>query len=84
MHDAARSGAHVASLQEDQRGHHDLFALDRQVYEMNRDNLAISASDYISILMDGTYQPAFGIPHFVKVKKGTEGHALKVKLIGIK
>lgn len=50
---------------------------------MAKDNAAISPSDYMSIVVDGADQSAFGLPHFVTVTKDTKGHAIKIKLVGL-
>lgn len=50
---------------------------------MNRENSAISPSNYMSLFVDGADQSAFGLLHFVTVTKDTKWHALKVKRVGI-
>lgn len=48
---------------------------------MNRDKTSIIPLDYMSIVLDGADQTAFGLPHFVSITKDTKGYALKVKPI---
>lgn len=67
----------------DRKSHYELIAAARQAYKVNRENSAISLSDYMSLVLDRADQSAFGLPHFVTVTKETKVHTLKVKLIGI-
>lgn len=50
---------------------------------MNRESSAISPFEYMSLVIDGADQSAFGRPHFVTVTKNTKEHVRKVKLVGI-
>ena len=63
--------------------HYDLVAKERQAYKMNKDKSLLNPSEYMSIVVDGADQSAFGLPHFVNITKDTRGHALKIKLIGV-
>ena len=38
---------------------------------------------YLSIIVDGADQSAYGLPHFCTLTKDQRGHAMKVKLVGI-
>jgi len=83
MQQAVRTGAEMSMIQSDRRAHYKLIATERQAYKMNQDKSAVSPAEYMSIVIDGADQSAFGLPHFVAVTKDTSGHAIKVKLVGL-
>lgn len=56
---------------------------ERREYYKKRDNAVIHPEDCCSIIVPGADQSAFGLPHFVTKRKVENGHALKVKLIGV-
>ena len=73
----------MTEIQAAQKIHYDHVATERKAYKMNKDNAKINPSEFMSIVMDGADQSAFGIPHCVTMTKDTKGHSIKVKLIGI-
>ena len=83
MRTGAKTGARLAQIMADKKAHYDLVATERQAYKMNQDNAKLNPSEYISVVIDGADQSAFGLPHFVTITKDTKGHSLKVKLIGL-
>lgn len=56
---------------------------ERLSYKKNRDRAILDPNNYLSIIVDGADQSAFGLPHFTVKTKSERGHAIKVKLIGV-
>lgn len=56
---------------------------ERMAYALNRDRARLEPSKYLSCIIDGADQSAFGLPHFITPVKSARGHALKVKLVGV-
>lgn len=68
----------------EQKARHDAFiSRERMAYTVKRDRARLEPSSYLSIIIDGADQSAFGLPHFVTSVKSARGHSLKVKLIGL-
>ena len=61
---AAKTGTRLAQIQEDRDRHVQLVATERQAYKMNQDNAKLNPSEYMSLVIDGADQSAFGLPHF--------------------
>lgn len=56
---------------------------ERLSYKKNRDRAILDPNKYLSLIVDGADQSAFGLPHFTVKTKAERGHAIKVKLIGV-
>ena len=48
-----------------------------------RDKARLQPDQFLSIIIDGADQSAFGLAHFMVKSKDDRGHALKVRLIGL-
>ena len=56
---------------------------ERVQYKMKRERAILHPNKFLSIIIDGADQTAFGLPHFVVNTKESRGHALKVKMVGL-
>lgn len=61
----------------------ELFAAESYAFKANQDSDKLNPAEYMTILINGLNQPAFGLPHFVTKIKDIKIHSLKVKLIDI-
>ena len=63
--------------------HLDFINRERMMYTLRRDRARLDPSSFLSIIIDGADQSAFGLPHFTTSVKTARGHSLKVKLVGL-
>ncbi len=73
----------LKQIQEQKKQHNEFIARERREYKKKRDMSKLHPSDYLSIIVDGADQSAFGLPHFMVKTKDDRGHSLKVRLIGL-
>lgn len=83
LRNGVTNATRMSEIQNARKAHYDLVATERQAYKINQDNAKLNPSEYMSLVLDGADQSAFGLPHFVTITKDTKGHCIKVKLIGI-
>lgn len=55
---------------------------ERLEYKKRRDSAILNPSEYLSLIIDGADQSAYGFPHFAANTKVDRGNAMKVRLIG--
>lgn len=70
-------------LRQKKREHLDHIARERREYKKKRDKAKLQPERFLSIIIDGADQSAFGIPHFIVKTKDDRGHTIKVRLIGL-
>lgn len=80
---AIREKRSTKELVEQKRAHLSFIARERLEYKKKRDMSKQESSRYLSLIIDGADQSAFGLPHFTVKTKSQTGHAIKVRLIGI-
>ena len=56
---------------------------ERIEYQKKRDRSKLHSKEYLSIIIDGADQSAFGLPHFTPNVKNQRGHAMKVQFVGL-
>ena len=56
---------------------------ERLQYKKKKERAMLQPSDYLSMIVDGADQSAFGLPHFSVETKAERGHSIKVKLVGV-
>ncbi len=85
VHDAAsaRDFKSLAIYRKKKSEHNGLIAMERREYKKKRDKAKLQPDQYLSIIVDGADQSAFGLPHFMIKTKDDGGHSLKVRLIGL-
>lgn len=85
IHDAAsrRNYKNLALLRRQKVEHNELIAQERREYNKKRDKARLQPDQYLSNIVDGADQSAFGLPHFMVKTKDDRGHSLKVRLIGL-
>ena len=81
LRQAAVSVTRLAQILADRNRHVNLISNERKAYKTNQENDNLNPSEYMSLVVDGADQSAFGLPHFVTVAKKTKCHSLK--LIGV-
>lgn len=69
-------------LKSRKRAHIQAVMKERLEYRKKREKAMLHPRRYISFIIDGADQSAFGIPHFCTNVKSTTGNAMKVRLIG--
>lgn len=62
--------------------HVEIVARERRFYKKKRDEAILDRSRYMSIVIDGADQSAYGLPHFCVHTKAEPGMAIKVRLVG--
>ena len=77
------SGANTSSVKDRRKKHIQFVARERMEYQKKKDRARTHSNDYLSIIIDGADQSAFGLPHFTTSTKSQRGHAMKVKLVGL-
>ncbi len=85
IHDAAarRDFKSLAIYRRKKAEHNELIAKERREYKKKRDQARLQPDQFLSIIVDGADQSAFGLPHFMIKTKDDRGHSLKVRLIGL-
>ncbi len=85
IHDAAarRDYKSLAVYRRKKAEHNELIAKERREYKKKRDKAKLQPDQFLSIIVDGADQSAFGLPHFMIKTKDDRGHSLKVRLIGL-
>ena len=83
LREAILQGRDTSTIKEQRKLHLDFVFRERMEYHIKKDRARLNGSEYLSIIVDGADQSAFGLPHFTTKNKSQRGHALKVKLIGI-
>ncbi len=85
IHDAAsrRDYKSLALYRRAKAEHNELIAKERREYKKKRDRAMLQPDQYLSVILDGADQSAFGLPHFMVKTKDDRGHSLKVRLIGL-
>ncbi len=85
IHDAAarRDFKNLAIYRRKKAVHNELIAKERREYKKKRDQARLQPDRFLSIIVDGADQSAFGLPHFMIKTKDDRGHSLKVRLIGL-
>ncbi len=73
----------VTLLRRRKAEHNDYIARERREYKKKRDKAKLQPDQFLSIIVDGADQSAFGLPHFMVKTKDDRGHSLKVRLIGL-
>ena len=73
----------VHELRSQKTEHNEFIARERREYKKKRDYARLQPNKYLSIIVDGADQSAFGLPHFMIKTKDDRGHSLKVRLIGL-
>lgn len=63
--------------------HLEIIRRERLEYRKRRETAILHPRDYVSMIIDGADQSAYGLPKLAVTTKGEKGHALKVRLIGI-
>ncbi len=80
---AKRDHKNLPILRRQKADHNHLIAKERREYKKKRDKARLQPNNYLSIIVDGADQSAFGLPHFMIKTKDDRGHSLKVRLIGL-
>ncbi len=81
--EAVKNSLPVDDIKRRRRLHLEFIKRERLEYKKKRDEAIIEPDSYLSIIVDGADQSAFGLPHFTTSTKAQKGHSLKVKLIGL-
>ena len=83
LHAAVLKSQPTEGILEKKARHIKFVNQERLAYACKRDRARMDPTRYLSVIIDGADQSAFGLPHFVTTVKSVRGHALKVKLIGV-
>ena len=70
-------------LKRQKKEHNESIARERREYKKKKDKARLQPTEYLSMIVDGADQSAFGLPHFVIKTKDDRGHSLKVRLLGL-
>ncbi len=81
--DAIINGRCTEDIRKQRKKHLNFIAAERLAYQTKKNRGRLQSSNYLSIIIDGADQSAFGLPHFTTTPKSQRDHALKVKLIGL-
>ncbi len=63
--------------------HNEMVGRERREYKKKRDKARLQPTEYMSMIVDGADQSAFGLPHFMIKTKDDRGHTIKVRLVGL-
>ena len=78
-----RNGERGEDLKAEEKSHYDSVREERQAYYFRRTLAHSCPDDYMSVIIDGADQRAYGAPHFVMRSKKTEGaYKLPMHLMG--
>ncbi|MEM9681301.1 MAG: hypothetical protein AAF901_13340, partial [Bacteroidota bacterium] len=78
-----KSDKHTEQLLRSKKQHMDFVLRERCEYRQKAEKAKLFPSKYLSIIIDGADQSAFGLPHFCSSTKDQRGHSLKVRLVGV-
>ena len=83
LHHAVIHSIPTNKIMEEKAAHIAFVNCERTAYALKRDRARLDPSSFLSVIIDGADQSAFGLPHFVTSVKSVRGHSIKVKLIGV-
>lgn len=83
LRNAVLNRVSTMDLKERKSAHLRMVWQERLQYKKNRDRAILQPSQYMSMIIDGADQSAFGLPHFTVKTKNERGHSIKVKLVGV-
>ena len=73
----------TSDLRDQITAHLNMMRRERLEYKKKRDMAILQPQRYLSFIVDGADQSAYGLPRFETTTKGERGHAMKVRLIGV-
>lgn len=65
------------------REHIHMVSRELLLYRKKNDQTMLHGSNYMSIIIDGSDQSAYGLPHFTIHSKAENGHSNKVRLVSL-
>jgi len=77
------SHADTTEFKKRKAAHLNAIRRERIEYKKKRDRSILHPDQYLSMIIDGADQSAFGLPHLTVVTKDDRGQALKVRLVGV-
>lgn len=76
-------GRSTAEILKKKEEHINFVMRERVEYRKKQELAKIEPSRYLSIIIDGADQSAYGLPHFCSSTKDQRGESLKVKVVGV-
>ena len=73
----------LRKAREDLRAHFDMIREERRMYKHRSDRAVGNPKKYLSIVVDGADQNAYGLPHIIDQSKSDKVHKLNLKCVGL-
>lgn len=83
LNSAGTNVARAAAFREKKTEHQKMIRRERQGYSRKCEEAKLYPEQFMSVIVDGADQSAFGLPHFTFSTKNTSGHSIKIKLVGV-
>ena len=74
----------IEKRKNDMKLHLEYIKMERDYYTSKKDQARLNPCEYLSLVLDGSDQSAYGIPHFREISKTTAtAHKMKCHLVGV-